>query len=236
MGIVSQAFRCGPTLDYDDSDWYESRVSEIGHINPSLEFWLKDNASNYNNAIVVGAGFGLSSKLLIDAGADVTSLEPVTSRYDLLETNVPTGTNLNKGAGALPGTELVYYNSDNKSGAVIDKEVGLQSQQVEVITLDSLSLSPDLIIVYANGKEMEVLDGASQTLTDNPSCKIIIRWVPDKFEDINDAYNKLTALGKTIHIIHWEEDGDEISLKTQLDGVKPNDNLKAVITADLLLE
>lgn len=236
MGIVSQAFRCGPTLDYDDSDWYESRVSEIGHINPSLEFWLKDNASNYNNAIVVGAGFGLSSKLLIDAGADVTSLEPVTSRYDLLETNVPTGTNLNKGAGALPGTELVYYNSDNKSGAVIDKEVGLQSQQVEVITLDSLGLSPDLIIVYANGKEMEVLDGASQTITDNPSCKIIIRWVPDKFEDINDAYNKLTAFGKTIHIIHWEEDGDEISLKTQLDGVKPNDNLKAVTTADLLLE
>jgi FkbM family methyltransferase len=236
LGIVSQAFRCGPTLDYDDSDWYESRVSEIGHINPSLEFWLKDNASNYNNAIVVGAGFGLSSKLLIDAGADVTSLEPVTSRYDLLETNVPTGTNLNKGAGALPGTELVYYNSDNKSGAVIDKEVGLQSQQVEVITLDSLGLSPDLIIVYANGKEMEVLDGASQTITDNPSCKIIIRWVPDKFEDINDAYNKLTAFGKTIHIIHWEEDGDEISLKTQLDGVKPNDNLKAVTTADLLLE
>ena len=236
MGIVSQTFRCGPTLDYDDSDWYESRVSEIGHINPSLEFWLRDNASNYDNAIVVGAGFGLSSKLLIDGGADVTSLEPVTSRYDLLETNVPTGTNLNKGAGALPGTEVLYYNSDNKSGAVIDKEVGLQSQEVEVITIDSLSLSPDLMIIYANGKEMEVLDGASQTIADNASCKIIVRWVPDKFDDIDDAYNKLTGLGKTIHIIHWEEDGDEISLKTQLDGVKPNDNLKAVTTADLLLE
>lgn len=236
MAIVSQVFRCGPTLDYDDSDWYESRVSDLGHINPSLEFWLKDNASSYTNAIVIGAGFGLSSKQLIDAGTSVTSLEPIASRFALLETNVPTGTNLNKGAGALPGTEIVYYNSDNKSGAVIDKEVGLQSQEVEVITIDSLDLSPDLMIIYANGKEMEVLDGASQTIADNPSCKIIIRWVPDKFENIDTAYNKLTSLGKTIDIIHWEEDGDEISVKRQLDGIKPNDNLKAVTTADLLLE
>ena len=236
MAIVTQNFRCGPRLDYDDSDWFESRVSELGHINPSLEFWLKDNASSYNNAIVVGAGFGLSSKLLVDAGATVTSLEPVDSRYSLLESNVPESNNINKGAGALPGTELVYYNSDNKSGAVIDKVVGLQSQEVEVITIDSLGLSPDLMIIYANGKEMEALDGASQTIADNASCKIIIRWVPDKFEDVDVAYNKLVGLGKTIHIIHWEESGDEISLKTQLDGVKPNDNLKAVTTADLLLE
>ena len=112
----------------------------------------------------------------------------------------------------------------------------MQSQEVEVITIDSLGLSPDLMIIYANGKEMEALDGASQTIADNASCKIIIRWVPDKFEDVDVAYNKLVALDKTIHIIHWEESGDEISLKTQLDGVKPNDNLKAVTTADLLLE
>ena len=236
MAIVTQNFRCGPRLDYDDSDWFESRVSDLGHINPSLEFWLKDNASSYNNAIVVGAGFGLSSKLLIDAGATVTSLEPVDSRYTLLESNVPESNNINKGAGALPGTEVIYYNSDNKSGSAVDKEVGLLTDEVEVVTIDSLGLSPDLIIIYANGKEMEVLDGASQTIADNASCKIIVRWVPDKFEDIDVAYNKLTALGKTVSIIHWEESGDEISLKPQLNGVEPNDNLKAVNTADLLLE
>ena len=236
MAIVTQNFRCGPRLDYDDSDWFESRVSDLGHINPSLEFWLKDNASSYNNAIVVGAGFGLSSKLLIDAGATVTSLEPVDSRYTLLESNVPESNNINKGVGALPGTEVIYYNSDNKSGAVVDKEVGLLTEEVEVVTIDSLGLSPDLMIIYANGKEMEVLDGASQTIADNASCKIIVRWVPDKFEDIDVAFNKLTALGKTISIIHWEESGDEISLKPQLNDVEPNDNLKAVNTADLLLE
>ena len=236
MAIVTQNFRCGPRLDYDDSDWFESRVSDLGHINPSLEFWLKDNASSYNNAIVVGAGFGLSSKLLIDAGATVTSLEPVDSRYTLLESNVPESNNINKGVGALPGTEVIYYNSDNKSGAVVDKEVGLLTEEVEVVTIDSLGLSPDLMIIYANGKEMEVLDGASQTIADNASCKIIVRWVPDKFEDIDVAFNKLTALGKTVSIIHWEESGDEISLKPQLNDVEPNDNLKAVNTADLLLE
>lgn len=235
MAIVSKTFRCGPTLQYDDSDWYESRVEELGHINPSLEFWLKENASNFSTAIVIGAGFGLSSKQLIDAGAEVTSLEPTNSRFALLETNIPDGNNINKAAGSLAGQQILYSNENNKSGARVGKEIGLQTQIVDVITIDSLNINPDLILIYANGNELDVLDGASATLASNPNCKVVLKWVPDLLDDVDEAVTKLQTYNKSIKIIHWEED-DSISYKEQLTGVLPNDNLKAVVSADLLLE
>jgi hypothetical protein len=46
----------------------------------------------------------------------------------------------------------------------------------------------------------------------------------------------LQALGKDVKIIHWNEEGDAISLKEQFTGEYPNDSLKAVFKAELLLE
>jgi len=236
LAIVSQVFRCGPTLQFDDSDAFESRAVDLGHINPSLEFWLEENASDYSNAIVVGAGFGLSTKQLLDAGASVVSFEPAQSRFDLLETNCPTGTNYRKGVGSLSGNEILYGWSDNLSQAVVGKNMGNNTQTVEVVTIDSLDLDPDLLIIYANGKELDVIDGASSTIADNPNMKIILEWKPDNIEDIDDAVNRLQALGKDIKIIHWDEEGDAISYKEQFTGEYPNDSLKAVFKAELLLE
>ncbi len=236
MAIVSQSFRCGPTLQFDDSDIFESRAIELGHINPSLEFWLKENAASFDDAIVVGAGFGLSSKQLLDADVTVTSLEPAQQRYDLLETNCADGTNYRKGAGSLAGNEILNGWSDNLSQAVIGKTQGNNTQSVEVITIDSLELDPDLLIVYANGKELDVIAGASATMAANPSMKIVLGWKPDYLEDVDATVEQLKALGKTIKIIHWEPEGDEISFKTQFTDEYADDSLKAVHTATLLLE
>ena len=228
MAIERQNFRCGVILDYDNSDIYESRVEELGHINPSLEFWLFNNAPDINDALVVGAGFGLSSKQLVQAGATVTSIEPQSDRFALLESNVPESTNINKMCASSSGTKDLVYFEDNKSGAAIDKTMGDASESVEVITVDSLDLDVDIILVYANGNELDVIDGASSTVTSN--TKVILRWIPDLHDDIDAAITKLNSYGKTIKIIHWEE-GDSISLKDTDDTV-----LKAVQSADLLLE
>ena len=67
MAIERQNFRCGVILDYDNLDIYESRVEELGHINPSLEFWLFNNAPDIDNALVVGAGFGLATGNILPA-------------------------------------------------------------------------------------------------------------------------------------------------------------------------
>lgn len=231
MATVRQNFRCGVILNYDDSDIYESRVEELGHINPSLEFWLYNNAPDINNALVVGAGFGLSSKQLVQAGATVTSVEPQSDRFALLESNVPESTNINKMCSSSAGTSNLVYFEDNKSGGAINRSMGDTSETVDVITVDSLNLSPNLMLVYANGKELDVIDGASSTMTANPTMKIILKWIPDLIEDIDVAIAKLKSYGKTIKIIHWESQGDEISYKDVTDEI-----LKAVITADLLLE
>ena len=230
MAIERQNFRCGVILDYDNADIYESRAEELGHINPSLEFWLFNNAPDIDNALVVGAGFGLSSKQLVQAGATVTSIEPQSNRFALLESNVPESTNINKMCSSSAGTSDLVYFEDNKSGGAIGKTMGDASESVDVITVDSLDLTLDLMLVYANGNELDVIDGASDTISNNAGIKIILRWIPDLFDDIDAAVTKLKSYGKTIKIIHWEPN-DTITFKD------PSDlELKAVQTADLLLE
>ena len=234
MAIVNKTFRCGVTLRYDNSDSYESKVEDYGHINPSLEFWLNNNASNYSNALVVGAGFGLSSKQLVEAGATVTSIEPNSFRYNLLEDNVPESTNINKAVGSSAGTSNISYYGDNLSGGKLDGGFEFDDS-IEVITVDSLDLTLDLMLVYANGKELDVIAGASETIANNPGMKIIMKWVPDLLDDVSASITQLQSLDKTIHIIHWEED-DSISLRTQFNGDHHDDILVGVQHADLLLE
>lgn len=230
MAIERQNFRCGVVIDYDNADIYESRVEEIGHINPSLEFWLFHNAPDIDNALVVGAGFGLSSKQLAQEGTTVTSVEPQSDRFALLESNVPESTNINKMCSSSAGTTNLVFFEDNKSGGAINKAMGDTSESVEVITVDSLDLTLDLMLVYANGNELDVIDGASETLSSNPNMKIILRWIPDLIDDVDAAVAKLNGLGKTIKIIHWNND-DTITFKDVDD-----DLLKAIQVADLIME
>lgn len=230
MAIERQNFRCGVVIDYDNADIYESRVEEIGHINPSLEFWLFHNAPDIDNALVVGAGFGLSSKQLAQEGTTVTSVEPQSDRFALLESNVPESTNINKMCSSSAGTTDLVFFEDNKSGGAINKAMGDTSESVEVITVDSLDLTLDLMLVYANGNELDVIDGASETLSSNPNMKIILRWIPDLIDDVDAAVVKLNGLGKTIKIIHWNND-DTITFKDVDD-----DLLKAIQVADLIME
>jgi len=228
MAIVEKTFRCGPTLHYDNDDWFEKKAIGFNHINPSLEFYVKNNGSNFDNALVVGAGFGLTSKQLVDLGVTVVSIEPNTDRYNLLQTNVPESTNINKMCASSSGTSDLVYFEDNKSGGAIGRTMGDASESVEVITVDSLDLDLDLILIYANGNELDVIDGASSTITS--STKVILKWIPDLHTDIDASITKLNSYGKTIKIIHWEV-GDSISLIDTNDTV-----LKAVQSADLLLE
>lgn len=230
MAIERQNFRCGVVIDYDNADIYESRVEEIGHINPSLEFWLFHNAPDIDNALIVGAGFGLSSKQLAQEGTTVTSVEPQSDRFALLESNVPESTNINKMCSSSAGTTDLVFFEDNKSGGAINKAMGDTSESVEVITVDSLDLTLDLMLVYANGNELDVIDGASETLSSNPNMKIILRWIPDLIDDVDAAVAKLNGLGKTIKIIHWNND-DTITFKDVDD-----DLLKAIQVADLIME
>lgn len=233
---VEKTFRNGITINIDQEDQNEfSKASNLGHINPSLEFYLVENASSYSKALIVGAGCGVATGILVDASVETHNVEPILSRYTILNSNFPDETNYQKACDETASDGSMYYYNNNKSGAKLNLVFGNGSESVEVITIDSLSLTDlDLIIVNTNGSEVDVLKGATNTIANNPGIKIIINWRPDLINSINTAIQYLQDNFDTVNIIHWETD-DSISLKTQFTE-NTVDHLRAVMTAELLLE
>ena len=233
-------FLTGQTLEVDDTDTLEYRLAnERQTINPSVEFWLNENGEDLNKVLIVGAGFGLFSKIITDknSSAEIINVEPNITRFNLLETNCPDETNINKACANESGNGKLYYYSDANSGSMYERLFGSASQDVEAITIDSLNLADlDLIMVSTNGSEMSVLQGATTTLSNNPNAKIIVSWKTDMISSPNTAMTQLQALGYDVKIIHWDKDTNVTSYKNQFTGEYPNDSLKVVQQADLLLE
>ena len=124
---MSITTRSGIDLNYDTNDAKEHfKLTTHGELNRSIEFYLKDNLSNYTSkALIVGAGVGLYSAILDSASVTTINIEPIQSRFDLLEQNTgSSATNINKACGATSGTGDMYYFSDNKSGAQLDTNIG----------------------------------------------------------------------------------------------------------------
>lgn len=232
----SHTFRNGIVINIDETDRSEyTKASVLNHINPSLEFYLVNNAINFTKALVVGAGCGVATGLLENAGVETINIEPNADRFAILDQNFSAAENYNKACSDENGSGTMYYFDDNKSGGMLDRVFGDNSQAVDVITVDSLLLNDiDLLIVYANGSELKVLQGATTTLSNNTGLKVVIDWKPDQMESVNSAIQFLKDNFNSVKIIHWEE-GDEISYKTMITD-KPEEHLRAVMTATLLLE
>jgi len=227
------------TVDIDENDKSEYKLlNETSTLAPSLEFWLDQNFGTISKALVVGAGVGVASKILVDADVDLTNIEPQSDRFAKLETNCPNSTNINKACASTSGSGTMYYFADNKSGAKLDLIFGDSTEAVDVITVDSLSLTDlDLIVIDVNGKEMDVLSGCTDTLTNNPDCKVIMYWNNDLKASPNTDFTALRNWGFTsINIIHWNSSDNTITLKSQFTGDYPEDSLKVVQQAHLLLE
>tara|TARA_A100001201_G_scaffold79649_1_gene71182 strand:- start:422 stop:1129 length:708 start_codon:yes stop_codon:yes gene_type:complete len=232
----SQLFRNGITINIDETDHTEfGRVDLLGHINPSVEFWLKENASSFSKALIVGAGVGVATGILEAESVETINIEPVSERFTILNGNFDTATNIEKACSNESGTGNMYYFADNKSGALLDLIFGDANEEVDIITVDSLGLTDlDLIVINVNGQELDVLKGAETTIANNTGVKVVINWRPDLITSLNTAISYLQSNFSSVNIIHWESD-DTISLKEQFTA-ETEDHLQAVMTADLLLE
>lgn len=229
----------GESVEYNASDLTEEKLMSARlTLDPSLEFYLNSNLSDIDKALVVGAGVGVASKILTSNGKDVTNIEPIESRFDILEINCPSATNIMKACDSSSGTGTMYYFNDNESGAKLNTNFGNASENVDVITVDSLGLDDlDILIVTANGKELDILEGAATTIADNTGIKVVITWVPDLMDDIDQAVTDLKALPFTSYkIIHWEDSDNSVSYRNQYTDEYPDDNLKIVQQAVVLME
>ena len=233
---MSITTRSGIDLNYDTNDAKEHfKLTTHGELNRSIEFYLKDNLSNYTSkALIVGAGVGLYSAILDSASVTTINIEPVQSRFDLLEQNTSSSaTNINKACGATSGTGDIYYFSDNKSGAQLNTNIGNANEEVDVITIDSLNLEDvDVMVIVANGQEIEILKGATQTIIDNPGMDIIIYW--NNILSSEDDYTYIID-NFTPKIIHCDADGTTTTIREIGNETYPLTSLKAVIESTLLL-
>jgi|DEB0MinimDraft_4_1074332.scaffolds.fasta_scaffold00743_5 FkbM family methyltransferase len=233
---MSITTRSGIDLNYDTNDAKEHfKLTTHGELNRSIEFYLKDNLSNYTSkALIVGAGVGLYSAILDSASITTINIEPIQSRFDLLEQNTgSSATNINKACGATSGTGDMYYFSDNKSGAQLDTNIGNANEAVDVITIDSLDLQDvDVMVIVANGQEVEILKGATQTIIDNPGMDIIIYW--NSILSSEDDYTYIVD-NFTPKIIHCDADATTTTIREIGNETYPLASLKAVIESTLLL-
>ncbi len=233
---MSITTRSGIDLNYDTNDAKEHfKLTTHGELNRSIEFYLKDNLSNYTSkALIVGAGVGLYSAILDSASVTTINIEPVQSRFDLLEQNTSSSaTNINKACGATSGTGDIYYFSDNKSGAQLNTNIGNANEEVDVITIDSLDLEDvDVMVIVANGQEIEILKGATQTIINNPGMDIIIYW--NSILSSEDDYTYIID-NFTPKIIHCDADGTTTTIREIGNETYPLASLKAVIESTLLL-
>ena len=230
------ALATGVTIDYDETDLKEhKRLSNYAFYSPSVEFYLKKEKDNLNKVIIVGAGVGIYSKYLDSEGVETINIEPVEDRFNKLEANLENATNYNKACSDSSGTGTMYYFDDAKSGAKLDIDFGDNSESVDIITVDSLDITDaDLIVIDANGKEYEVLQGSAASIT--PSNKVIVKWNTDICESKDELALYLQNSLATCSILHWDSTDNSITKKELGTAQYPWDLLSVVSDADILME
>ena len=230
------ALATGVTIDYDETDLKEhKRLSNYAFYSPSVEFYLKEEKDNLNKVITVGAGVSLYSQYLDNEGVETINIEPVEDRFNKLEANLENATNYNKACSDSSGTGTMYYFDDAKSGAKLDIDFGDNSESVDIITVDSLDITDaDLIVIDANGKEYEVLQGSAASIT--PSNKVIVKWNTDICESKDELALYLQNSSKTCSILHWDSTDNSITKKELGTAQYPWDLLSVVSDADILME
>lgn len=147
---------------YPDT-WYQQNTIDI-----ALQY-----VKNFGCAVDVGANVGLHTVRFAKKFKNVFSFEPVNSNFQCLQKNTKDFNNVvcyKNGVGQDKQTlDIKIPPGANNCGAYsfVDFEEfeNTINEKIEVITLDSLNLTPDLIKIDTQGFEKQVLLGAKDTLT-----------------------------------------------------------------------
>lgn len=233
--MATETLRSGVSITFDEYDLKDNnKIPVYQMMNPAVEFYLKDIAPTISKAVVVGAGIGIYSKILDEAGVETHNIEPNSERFGMLQTNVPNGTNIKKAISNTASTGTLKWFSSTASGSKLDTDNGSQSESVDVVTLDSLNIADvDLLVVDVNGKEYEVLQGAATTIL--PTTKVVIHWNTHLAENLADLKSWIETQSRSKYLIHWESSDDSITKKS-IPSTTPYELLDVVIDADILLE
>lgn len=178
--------------DFPETDYQQDAINE------AIRY-----VSNFNLAVDIGANVGLHSVRFSKLFNNVISFEPSTYNFECLEKNCSSINNVilyKLGLGNSNRTEIISIpKSYDNCGAfsILDFKSNITeeliNESIEINCLDLFSLSPDLIKVDTQGYELQVLQGAIETLK-NSMPTLILEVSKKNFFEIN---NFLEPLGYT---------------------------------------
>ena len=182
--------------------------------------------SNKRTAVDVGSGIGIIANALSPLFTDVICFEPSTSNIECLKENTKSLSNVTVNENGLWDSEtskfirLRSFNDSadisSESYYVVDSADGSDNEEATSLkTLDSYNLqNVDLISVYCNGAECQVLEGAND-LIDNQSPTIIYQNYNHQAELLGKTYadveNYLYGKGYAITALDTFKDWNIIS-------------------------
>jgi len=155
-------------------------------------------------AVDIGANVGLHSVRFAELFDKVISFEPSITNFQCLQENTKTLSNIEiikKGVGSKKeNLELILPNDCLNCGAYSfvdfkDYTSNISSESVDIITLDSLNLAPDLIKIDTQGFEKEVINGAFNTIT---KYKPVLILEIEYSKNVNQILGMLSPLGYEI--------------------------------------
>lgn len=154
----------------------------------------------FNTVIDVGANIGLHTVRFSNKFNIVHALEPVKTNFECLIKNTEKLKNVltyNKGAGSNNiNIEIKIPVESKNCGAYSlidfkDHKGELLTETIEIITVDSLKLSPNLIKIDTQGFEEEVLLGSVYTLATSRPVVITECESKDQIEKIRSMMSNL---------------------------------------------
>lgn len=183
----------------------------------------------FDLAIDVGANVGFFSTRLAKIFKQVQSFEPADKNYSCLKENVKFFNNIKIYKFAIGDKEeeldLELPKDNPNCGAFSFKDFkhikeGKNVERVKVVTLDSLSLDPNLIKIDTQGFEKNVLIGGLETI--KRSTPIILAEVGKK-GPTKELLDVLSPLG---YEIVWSSNSDKIFCK-KTTKMKKHSNLRS---------
>ena len=149
------------------NDWLANRHISIKGYDLKIHTHLATQHPHIKVAIDVGANTGQSCIMMNSYCDYVYSIEPIPALYEQLDNTIRENCldnceSLNMAAWYEPAIVDMTYRETNSLASAIDPVKGTIS--VTANTIDSLNLPADLLKIDVEGAELQVLQGAEQTI------------------------------------------------------------------------
>lgn len=181
--------RYGYTKFFEKDEYVGRSLFYYGEYGPDETEKILSLASGL--CLDIGANIGCISQALLHRGLETVAIEPQPEVYKLLRENVSRyplpAKCYNVACGAVAGSALmphIHYSSKNNVGGIgLNQSSMYGNYSVPVITVDSLTITPQFIKIDVEGYELEVLQGAAATIK---YCRPIL-YIEDDRQDKSRA-------------------------------------------------